>query len=57
MFDVLRLFRNIQKPSQRSLITISDSILVKNQVISSLELMTHAPYPGGMEENHLAKNS
>jgi hypothetical protein len=50
MMDILRLFQDLQKESQRTMVTLPDLLLVRDRVIKSLELMEERPYPGGQEE-------
>lgn len=50
MADILVLFTNLQKESQRARITLPDLLLYRDRVCSSFELMENSAYPGGKEE-------
>lgn len=56
MADILLLFTNLQKESQRARITLPDLLLYRDRVCCSLELMENSAYPGGKEEE-LSVNS
>jgi hypothetical protein len=52
MLDILRLLRDLQKTSQRSLITLPDILFEKDKIIGCLDLMCSEKYPGGFEERY-----
>ena len=53
--DVLKLFENLQKESQKALTTITDILMAKDILIRQLNMMNDNPYPGGEEEKLLGQ--